>query len=40
MSSDLGTLEVGKLADIVLLAGTRFEGYWSFLNPKVVIKAE
>jgi imidazolonepropionase-like amidohydrolase len=38
MSNDLGTLEAGKLADIVLLAGTRFDGYWNFLNPKVVIK--
>jgi len=38
MSNDLGTIEVGKLADIVLLAGFPAEGYWNFLNPKVVIK--
>ena len=38
MSKDLGTLEVGKLADIVLLAGFPAEGYWNFLNPKLVIK--
>jgi imidazolonepropionase-like amidohydrolase len=37
-SADLGTLEQGKLADIVILDGNPLEGYWNLLNARVVIK--
>jgi imidazolonepropionase-like amidohydrolase len=43
MSKDLGTLDAGKVADIVLLGtnplgGTPLNGYWDFLNVQVTIK--
>jgi imidazolonepropionase-like amidohydrolase len=38
MSDQLGTLEPGKLADIILLDGNPMEGYWNMLKTKVVIK--
>jgi imidazolonepropionase-like amidohydrolase len=38
MSDDLGTLEQGKLADIVIVDGNPLDGYWNLLKSKVVIK--
>lgn len=37
-SDQLGTLEPGKLADIVVLDGNPLEGYWNLLNVRVVVK--
>lgn len=38
MADELGTLEAGKLADIVLVAGDPMEGYWNMLDANVVLK--
>ena len=38
MGDQLGTLEPGKLADIVLLDGDPLEGYWNWLKTRLVIK--
>jgi len=38
MGDQLGTLESGKIADIILLDGNPLEGYWNMLKTKVVLK--
>jgi imidazolonepropionase-like amidohydrolase len=38
MSDQLGTLESGKLADIVVVEGNPLDGYWNMLNTKLTIK--
>jgi len=38
MGDQLGTLETGKLADLILLDGNPLDGYWNMLNTKVVLK--
>ena len=37
MSDQLGTLENGKLADIVIVNGNPLDGYWNMLNTKLTI---
>src|SRR5205814_8635079 len=38
MSNDIGTLEPGKLADIVIFPANPLDGYWNMLNATIVIK--
>jgi imidazolonepropionase-like amidohydrolase len=38
MGDQLGTLEPGKIADLILLDGDPLEGYWNMLKTKVVLK--
>ena len=38
MGDQLGTLEPGKLADLILIDGNPLEGYWKWLKTKVVVK--
>lgn len=38
MADDLGTLEAGKLADIVLVDGNPLDGFWHMLDARVVLK--
>lgn len=37
-ADDLGSLEAGKLADIVLVNGNPLEGFWHMLDARVVLK--
>ncbi|MES2294962.1 MAG: amidohydrolase family protein [Pseudomonadota bacterium] len=35
---DIGTVESGKLGDLVVLGGNPFDGYWNLLTAEIVIK--
>jgi imidazolonepropionase-like amidohydrolase len=38
MADAIGTLQTGKLADMVLLDGDPLEGYWNWLRARMVVK--
>lgn len=38
MSDQIGTLEIGKQADLVVLDGDPLEGYWNWLKVRTVVK--
>jgi imidazolonepropionase-like amidohydrolase len=38
MSDQVGTLEPGKLADIILIDGNPLDGYWNMLKTRLVLK--
>jgi imidazolonepropionase-like amidohydrolase len=38
MEDELGTLEVGKIADLILIDGDPLAGYWNWLKTTVVVK--
>ncbi|HKV03797.1 MAG TPA: amidohydrolase family protein [Candidatus Acidoferrales bacterium] len=38
MSDQVGTLEVGKYADFVIVDGDPLKGYWNLLNTRLVVK--